>query len=38
MEMNEVRPFFSKSMSTLIQLKPDNVDMLQDAVDTGDYA
>lgn len=43
MELNEVRPFFSKSMGTLIQLKTENLQK-EDVRDTfgeeedGDYA
>ena len=36
MEINEVRPFFSKAMETLIQIKIENMDMTQRMDD--DYA
>lgn len=39
MEMNEVRPFFSKAMSTLIHLKTENVGTMPGAEDAGmEYA
>ena len=45
MELNEVRPFFSKSMGTLIQLKTDSMQQKDDVGDayvgdeeTADYA
>lgn len=39
MEMNEVRPFFSKAMGTLAQLKADNTELVEDGEGAGgDYA